>query len=271
MVTILNVEEINELQSQEEFDKDIYYAPRVDAWVEIEYRVKGIKLKTKIHRGVGRLPIYGQTVSSWVKDHLKSSSELTPEVIAKAMKSTSDRIVSSSVNGKVLTSRNDYLYQGKKSNTLAYKTYLMSKSRFDKGYRNFFVKELDKKRGIPLKDYEYAYLYRHTGKSIQYEDLKTIDVKQSAKDDLSYRIIQVFEDKEQERELNTFEDALEYIQYLCEDFDMCYTKASEIVKDVKLSHQIWDLLSTDEIKEIIEMIPEEDRDWIDLDSLGDYK
>jgi hypothetical protein len=248
-IEIIKTESSENIEKVDAYRENIYHAPLVTLWKDIDYTVNGVELSVSIYMGSGRLPIFGQTVKGWCKDNNK---EFNAESIQEALEDTKKQRVRLS---RGVDSSTKFVYTGKKSNNIAYKSFLMADERFDDGHRNHFVINLDKKRGVCIDKYAYAYLYRHTGTTIKYELEEEVCIDKKIRENLAWRLHETILDIKNDYRVSTVDEILDYQERIFEEYGIKPDK--KLMKNIVSSHNVFKAMDTYDIYEALQIISDD--------------
>jgi len=261
MFTDVRKEYINTLQSRESYKKGYSFYPSITKWWQVSFKYKGISLQTKQFIASGYLPSYGKKLSAWMEE--ENVENVTLNVIQSAIQSTKQNIKTITVDGKKVKSSEQCLYLADEDNKVLKDAFAMEIAE----NKPVMLSELLDQEDVCLERCKYAYLYRYSAYSIQWgthEEVKDQDVLMG--EHVAYRILETFDDKLEERELETFDDALAYSAHLQDNFCYAASECSRIIKIMKVSHQLWDALTFEEIEHFITTYieDEDERERINL-------
>jgi hypothetical protein len=260
---ILDVTEVSSVQDYEDYIVDAYIAPSVNTVTTITYMVNDIELQAKHLSNIGRLQVYKEKVSDWRK--CNDITKISSQVVSDAIEDTKQKIVGATVDGVYHTSDESFICMADKDDKYAWESYQMICKR----YKNpIFVRELDKQRGIPIKEYDRAYLYQHTSETLISCYSNKLTENDAISNNIAYRLLETYYDKIDGRSVSTLLDVLSYSEYLFEVFNHDCKAASNIIKDVMLSHNLWDSLTPYEIMEAVQIIDEDERDGMTIESVS---
>ena len=215
-IEILKQENTYVLPSQEEFKKDIYYAPLVRYVKKVEYTIGNISFTDEIFLDSARAKVHVKSLWQYERDN--DIYETTREVIIGAMSEAMQK----NRPYKALQSKsqyNEYQCAINKSVELikSSKEVVMLHDVKDKP-----VNEINKFR---------TYLYYYLGPIIFKHGCEDIDIEKRIMENLAFGILNLL--REESYDLNTVDGNLEYIEYLCDYLGYCSKKAVDIAKETK--------------------------------------
>lgn len=250
---IISNTEKTTVQEYGEYVSSVYLTPSVNTMTAITYSVNDIKLETSYLSNTRRLQLYGKKVRDWRRDNNVDS--ISAQVVIDAVNDTESRAIGAEMDGEYCTSDNMLICACVRSNQFAWESFNMINLK----YANVvFVKELDKQRGVDIREYDNAYLYRHTSQTLVSSSSSNRDEDDVVKENMAYRLLETFHDKEDERSVSTVPGVLDYMEYLGHGLGYDTISFSNIIKEVTLSHKLWDSLTVAEIIEIVQVLDEDE-------------
>ena len=225
------------VEAMEAFQESKFKTPKVYKSIKVIYKVKGITLSTTTLIGVGQLKLDGMTVKQYMDKH--NIGKFTQEVYDR-IKQYVDTLPylphrltpSDEVNSIGVTASTIMAEKGGKE------TYLGTLH----GYNIDFL--------VDHEEYENSYIYQVADNHITYNrKCHRIPPKPEylAQTDVGKRLAETYLDIEAGRAVATYSDAMKYLQYLSDNGETLFKDAKKALSEVALSHQLWDVLSADEI------------------------
>lgn len=265
----METEYVNILESKEAYHDGYGFYPRITKWWQVSCHYKGIALQTRQYIVGGSLPAHGKRLSQWMEE--KNVESVTMNVIQHAIRDIEPDLKYIKEDGKKVSSADKYIFRGDIDNAVEYNAFIMEREN----NKPVMLKDLLDEEEVCLESCKGAYLHRFSGKYIIWEGTREVlkDEDFLMGEHIGYRMIEAYEDKAEGRKLVSFEDALAYSEYLQDS--LCYKTAdcSRIIKNIQVSHQLWDLLSFEEIENFVtKYVTDEDAlERIDLAEVKRWK
>lgn len=268
MYKILNNNTVETLESKDSFFNGPHTSPEITQIQTIKYEIKGFEFSIERVIGRGYLRVFSLTLRDYLSSRGLLPQKLTRSILNDALEYGKNTCVSQEVNGKTVYSNTQFVTLAREG-TIEYDSYEMIK---EKESNTPFTTSVIHTLGASIADHFNSLLTLHSAYSIDYERNYggEQDIDDIVKTNLGFRMLEVYHDLLEGRELRTTSGILNYVKYLTDPtIGYAVPEAVDIIENQCIQdHQLWNSLTNDERMIILVELDEEHINHVDLDKVN---